>query len=64
MIAPGVIKKGAFKGGNRHITVSYTQAGFELIITGQSVQKVAVHTTTDPKMVIDALKTTQKTQTI
>ena len=45
MIAPGEINVGARgRGGNRYVTIVYTTAGFELIITGQSVQKVAVHT--------------------
>lgn len=44
MIAPGIIKTNSRKGaGSRFVTVVYTQAGFELIISGQSVQKVAVH---------------------
>lgn len=41
MIAPGVIA--AKRSGERFITVNYTQAGFELIISGTGVQKVAVH---------------------
>jgi hypothetical protein len=43
MIAPGIID--AKRAGKRYITVSYTNAGFELLISGQGVQKVAVHTT-------------------
>ncbi len=44
MIAPGIIKTNSRKGaGNRFVTVVHTTAGFELIISGQSVQKVAVH---------------------
>jgi len=44
MIAPGVINTGARKrSGERFVTVVYTSAGFELIISGQSVQKVSVH---------------------
>lgn len=45
MIAPGEIRttqRG--KSGSRHVTAVHTAAGLELIITGQSVQKVAVHT--------------------
>jgi hypothetical protein len=41
LIAPGIID--ARRSGKRHITVVYTTAGFELIISGQGVQKVAVH---------------------
>jgi len=57
MIAPGEIKTNSRKGsGTRFITVVYTTAGFELIISGQSVQKVAVHTNIEPKLVIKELK--------
>ncbi len=41
MIAPGIID--ARRSGKRHITVVYTTAGFQLIISGTGVQKVAVH---------------------
>jgi hypothetical protein len=41
MIAPGIIA--AKRSGPRFITVVYTTAGFELIISGTGVQKVAVH---------------------
>jgi hypothetical protein len=43
MIAPGIID--AKRNGKRFITVVYTTAGFELIISGTGVQKVAVHLT-------------------
>ncbi len=44
MIAPGIIERSARGGqGRRFLTMSTTAAGFTLIITGQSVQKVAVH---------------------
>ena len=44
MIAPGIIKTNSRKGaGSRFVTIVHTTAGFELIIIGQSVQKVAVH---------------------
>lgn len=44
MIAPGKISVGAHRrGGERFATIVYTNAGFELIISGQAVQKVAVH---------------------
>jgi hypothetical protein len=42
-ISPGIITKNSRKGGNRHVTASFTNAGMELIISGQGVQKVAVH---------------------
>ena len=41
MIAPGIID--SRRSGPRYITVVYTTGGFELIISGQGVQKVAVH---------------------
>jgi len=41
MIAPGIID--AKRNGLRFITAVYTSAGFELIISGTGVQKVAVH---------------------
>lgn len=43
MVAPGIIKKGGKSTGKRHVTAIFTNAGMELIISGQSVQKVAVH---------------------
>jgi hypothetical protein len=44
MIAPGEIRTAARTRSARHLTIVATTAGYELIITGQSVQKVAVHT--------------------
>jgi len=45
MVAPGEIKTNSRRGaGNRFVTAVYTTAGMELIISGQSVQKVAIHT--------------------
>lgn len=41
MIAPGIID--AKRSGKRYITAIYTSSGFELIISGTGVQKVAVH---------------------
>lgn len=43
MIAPGEISTGSKRGGKRFVTVVELVSGCELIITGQSVQKVAVH---------------------
>ena len=58
MIAPGEITTaGRGRAGSRFITVVYTRAGCELIITGQSVQKVAVHTKNNPKLITIHLKT-------
>ncbi len=57
MIAPGIIA--AKRSGPRFITVVYTTAGFELIISGTGVQKVAVHllTPTTAHSLIRTLKT-------
>lgn len=44
MIAPGEISTGSKRGGKRFVTIVETTSGCELIITGQSVQKIAVHT--------------------
>jgi len=44
MIAPGKISTSSkSRSGQRHCTIVYTTAGFELIISGQGVQNVAVH---------------------
>ena len=43
MIAPGIIKTNTKTSGKRFVTGVFTTAGLELIISGQSVQKVAVH---------------------
>jgi hypothetical protein len=60
MIAPGVIKRAARTSrGLRFVTVVYTTAGMELIITGQSVQKVAVHTD-NAKQIFETLKASKK----
>jgi hypothetical protein len=58
MIGPGIIKTNSRKGaGSRFVTIVYTSAGFELIISGQSVQKVAVHVEkSDIKAIIIALQ--------
>ncbi|MCD5381470.1 MAG: DUF2103 domain-containing protein [Candidatus Pacebacteria bacterium] len=56
MVAPGQINvtKGS-NAGKRFVTVVYTRAGCELIISGQSTQKVAVHMS-NTKDIIPALK--------
>lgn len=57
LIAPGEIRvTKRRKSGRRHVTGVITNAGLELIITGQSVQRVAVHTS-DPAAVLEHLKT-------
>ena len=61
MIAPGEIKTNSRKGaGARYITAVYTAAGMELIISGQSVQKVAVHTQKGSKEIFKSLKENKK----
>jgi hypothetical protein len=56
MIAPGQISTTSRnKSGKRFVTIVYTNAGCELIITGQSVQNVAVHTE-DPRNILPTLK--------
>ena len=61
MIAPGEIKTNSRKGaGTRFVTAVYTTAGMELIISGQSVQKVAVHTDRDPKNIVKELQEHKK----
>ncbi len=56
MIAPGEIRTAARGRSARHLTVVATRAGFELIITGQGVQKVAVHSTLSPSEFIARLQ--------
>lgn len=57
MIAPGEIKTTARrKSGARHLTIVSTTAGVELIITGQSVQKVAIHTTESVETLLNYLQ--------
>lgn len=57
MIAPGEIRAGARKrGGKKFITANFTTAGIDLLISGQGVQKVAVHTD-QPEMIAEHLKT-------
>jgi hypothetical protein len=59
MIAPGEISTSTgSRGGKRYITIVYTSAGCELIITGQSVQNVAVHIP-NPKTIYTSLKNTK-----
>lgn len=60
MIAPGEIRTNRRGAGGRFLTITYTKAGFELLISGQSSQKVAVHTKTSSKKIILELKTCKK----
>ncbi len=65
MIAPGEIKtiKKSTSGG-RHLTIVKTASGVSLIITGQSVQRVAVHTVDQASTttLIKALKSSKRLQ--
>lgn len=58
MIAPGEINTGSKHGGKRFVTLVETTSGCELIITGQSVQKVAVHTN-NVAVILPTLKQTK-----
>jgi hypothetical protein len=60
MIAPGEIRTNQRSASQRYITVVYTPAGFELLISGQSMQKVAVHTDDNPEAIIAVLKQSKK----
>lgn len=62
MIAPGIIA--AKRSGKRYITAIYTRAGFELIISGTGVQKVAVHLTnpTEGPLLIKKLQSNKNLQ--
>jgi hypothetical protein len=60
MIAPGEIRSNKKSASTRYVTASYTIAGFELLISGQSIQKVSVHTDGDPHAIFAALKSSKK----
>lgn len=60
MIAPGEIRSNKRSASGRYVTASYTPGGFELLISGQSIQKVAVHTDRDPKEIFSELKTMKR----
>lgn len=60
MIAPGEIRSNKRSASGRFITAVYTPAGFELLISGQSSQKVAVHTSGDPIDIVTALKNSKR----
>ena len=60
MIAPGEIRTNSRGASGRFVTCVYTTAGFELIVSGQSAQKVAVHTTADSRAIFAALKASKR----
>ncbi len=47
LISPGIISKDRSRGGTRIVTAVFTTAGMELLISGQGIQKVAVHCNPD-----------------
>ncbi len=56
MIAPGEIRTARrSRAGSRFVTANFTTSGMELLISGQSVQRVAVHTS-EPETVYEELK--------
>jgi hypothetical protein len=62
MIAPGIINQNARgRAGKRFVTIVHTKPGFELLITGAGVQKVAIHIEETSRIsIIDALKTSKR----
>ena len=58
-IATGEIRQSTTKGGARYLTLVYTNAGIEMIITGGSVQKITVFTDT-PDHVLSELKSSKR----
>lgn len=60
MIAPGEIRSNRKAASKRYITCTFTTAGFELLISGQSSQKVAVHTLALPTAIYAQLKESKK----
>lgn len=60
MVAPGEIRPNKTSASGKFVTANYTTAGFELLISGQSSQKVAVHTSTDAQVIFATLKASKK----
>ncbi|MEK7639298.1 MAG: DUF2103 domain-containing protein [Patescibacteria group bacterium] len=60
MIAPGEIRPNRTGSGTRFVTAVHTKAGFELLVSGQSSQRVAVHTNSNPRTVFAALKASKQ----
>ena len=59
MIAPGEIRTTNKRtAGTRYVTAITTTAGLELLISGQSVQKLAIHTDR-PRYIVNQLKNTK-----
>jgi len=60
MIAPGEIRTNRRTASGRFVTITHTNAGFELLISGQSTQKIAVHTNTNATLIIALLRESKK----
>jgi hypothetical protein len=60
LVSPGIIKQSKNQSGARRVTAVFTNAGMELLISGQGVQKVAVHCNPDLAPHIFAALATQK----
>ena len=60
MIAPGEIRPSRRTTSKRFVTAVFTPAGFELLISGQSSQRVAVHTTKNPDVVLQQLRDSKR----
>ncbi len=62
MIAPGEISlRSSRRSNKKFLTITYTYAGLQLLITGQGSQKVAVHTDV-PRPTAAALKAHKRLQ--
>ncbi len=59
MIAPGEIRSNKRSASGRFVTISYTTPGFEMLISGQSTQKVSIHTAI-AKPIVEVLKKNKK----
>jgi hypothetical protein len=60
-ISPGIINQNSKQSGLRTVNIVITNAGFELGITGQGTQKVAVHCSPiDTSMIVATLRSHKK----
>lgn len=61
LVSPGIITQSKNQSGTRRVTAVFTNAGMELLIAGQGIQKVAVHCNPDlAPHIFDALSTQKK----
>lgn len=64
-ISPGIITQNGGRSGKSYVTAVITNAGLELIVTGQGVQKVAVHCQPQhTRTVLSSLKMHKKLSTL